>query len=195
MMIVVVIIGLFAALAAPSVVSLTRDQRTRRESLAVMDVYRQARARSLGRGSAVNVNYQIDVANQSTFTSQEALDNFLPSPNCQTYPWAAGLNGSLPVTFSVREPGKATDFPVVQLTGTVWASTTANPAGAVASNYIDICFTPKGRIFYRLAAGSAYQQLTGRAEFAVQRKETITTNLGIIRVVQVNADGTTKMRL
>ena len=189
-MIVVVIIGLFAALAAPSVTSLVRDQRTRRESLSVMDVYRQARARSLGRGSAVNVNYQIDgTTQQSTFVSQEALDNYLPTANCQTYPWAVGLNGSAPVTFSNVQPGKAVDFPVVQLTGTVW---TANLV-QTTSPYIDVCFTPKGRIFYRLAPAANYQLLTGRVEFGVQRKDP--APIGIIRIVQVNADGTTKMRL
>src|SRR5512142_2995898 len=56
-MVVVVIITALSALAIPSILRQMRDRRTRQAAEEVASVYRQARLRALGRGSAVLVRY------------------------------------------------------------------------------------------------------------------------------------------
>jgi type II secretion system protein H len=188
MMVVVVIIGLFAALAAPSVMQLVRDQRTRRESFSIMDLFREARARSLGRGSAIDVTWSV-TSGQSDFVVREATGtNGIPYPSCQTFAAAT------PVTYMHTRPGWAVEGPVLTVTSSIWDAATANPGAAVAGgSYIETCFAPSGRVYYRTLAASGFTLLTGRIEYAIQRNDP--GYPGLTRTVQVNADATTKMKL
>ena len=49
---VMVIIGILAAVASPSFVDVMRDRRVNRSAQAIAEMYRMARARSMGRGGA-----------------------------------------------------------------------------------------------------------------------------------------------
>lgn len=188
MMIVVVIIGLFAALAAPSVTALVRDQRARRESLSIMDLYREARARSLGRGSAVDITYSVTAA-QSDFVVREGTGaNGIPYPSCQTF------DSSTPVNIAHTRPGWTTDTPLLKVTASIWDAATADPGHTIAGgNYIEVCYAPSGRVYYRQLASDPFTLLTGRVEYAIQRNDT--GYPGLTRTVQVNADATTQMKL
>src|SRR5690348_11219564 len=57
MMAVLALIGIVVAAAAPSWVEIQRDRRTDAAARAIADIYRIARSRALGRGSAVMVRW------------------------------------------------------------------------------------------------------------------------------------------
>jgi len=146
MMVVVVIIGLFAALAAPSVISQVRDQRARRQAISIVDIFRDARARALGRGTAININYQLPGAGeanalQSDFIIQQAVNaSLLPNPYCTQTTWT---NVDSQVIAQVR-PGVSTTGPGVLLGASYYNS--ANTPTATTN--LNVCFTPSGRIFF-----------------------------------------------
>jgi len=198
MMIVVVIIGLFAALAAPSVISLTRDQHVRRDAISVVDVLRDARARSLGRGAAINVHFQnptplVADGAQSSFAVQEGFTPpaKLPNPSCVNQNWGTGAGANWVGLLDVL-PGRNAQGSTAQVTGSVTSAANApTPTGN-----LDICFTPSGRIFVRdNAAGGSFVALQGFVTFKVQRIEPGSGPLGVVRNVQLDADGVTKVQL
>lgn len=190
MMVVVVIIGLFAALAVPSIVSLVRDQRTRRESQAITNVFRQARARSLGRGSAVNINFTttaIPGGTRADFVTREAVLAALPNPQCRGFDWTTGVK--LGQYYPVLVNGR----PDTQITAQVSPPGLGPPVGAT---YVDICYTPKGRLFQRTDAGDPFEPMAGRVSFVARRLDGATmAPVGIIRTILVNDDGTTRLVL
>jgi len=190
-MVVVVIIGLFAALAVPSIVSVARDQRVRRESQKIQNVFREARARSLGRGSAVNVNFLLTAAgigSRADFVTREAITSNLPDPMCRGYNWANG------VQIGHYYPPLTNGDPLVRVTAVVDNAALGAPT---PSNYVDVCYTPKGRLFTRNAAVAQYNFMAGRVTFNAQRMDgdTVLAPVGLIRSVLVNDDGTTRLRL
>jgi len=190
MMIVVMIIGLFAALAAPSISSLVRDQRTRREAYTLVDTFRQARARSLGRGSAVNVNFNINITatTQSDVVTKEATTANVPDPNCRTFNWPAAT------VIAHVQPGASSQGAGVQVTATIFDKAMT----ATATPYADVCYTPSGRIFTRNAPAGVWSLLTGRVELSVQRigdPGPPAVLVGQNRIVQINGDGTTQLKL
>jgi prepilin-type N-terminal cleavage/methylation domain-containing protein len=205
MMIVVVIIGLFAALASPSVISLVKDQRVRRHSMSVVDVLRTARGRALGRGAAVDVHYQLpgsvsDAArnispeadvNQADFYVAEAsfAANGLPDPSCQSHAFNAADPGW--VQIDRIAPGRAAEGTSVVFGGsyTTLANVSANTAD------MDLCFSPSGRVFLRdNTAGTPWQPLAGVAQFTLQRREA-GAGIGITRTIQLTANGSTRVQL
>ncbi len=187
MMVVVVIIGLFAALAAPSVISLVRDQRTRREAISLVDVLRDGRARALGRGTAVMVEYTTS-ANQADFVVREAVGvNSLPTPSCMTPTWTAADSSVL----AELRPGRTTVGSAILVAGQY--SNAANTP--TSSLHLEVCFTPSGREFIKeVTAGPAWSPLLGNVQFTYQRLEG-GAGVGIVRTVQLNADGVTKVQL
>lgn len=190
MMVVVVIIGLFAALAVPSIVSLVRDQRTRRESQAITNVFRQARARSLGRGSAVNINFTTSAVGAGTradFVTLEAVTGSLPDPQCRGFDWTTG------VRIAHYYPSLVNGQPDTQITAEVNDAGLGAPTGTA---YVDVCYTPKGRLFQRVAAGDPFEPMVGRVSFSAQRLDGPSmAPVGIIRTILVNDDGTTRLVL
>lgn len=164
---VITVIGILVAAAAPSFVSFLRDRRVDDAARNIADMYRQARARALGRGSAVMVRWDAGAAQPTNanpagrFTMLEAVAGaaspfspFLPSSSC-TGPnpatqWANGANTNLFVqSFDDRrqryEPAVATFF---------------SGQGAQLP-YVELCFTPRGRTFISTAPGGAFVPLNG----------------------------------
>lgn len=90
MMTVVALIGVMAALATPSMLEVLRDRATQRDANDYLVVLRDARARSFGRGAAVQVRFNpTGNANGGVLSLDVALtdinaDNVgdIPSPSC-----------------------------------------------------------------------------------------------------------------
>lgn len=190
MMVVVVIIGLFAALAVPSIVSLIKDQRTRREAMNITNTFRSARARSLGRGSAVNIAFSLTpVAGgmMANFTTREAVTGALPDPTCRGYNWTGG------VIIASLTPHLVNGRSDTQIT----AETNDLQLGApTPATYLEVCYTPKGRLFTRTTTGGVFAPMAGRVSFFARRLDGPSmVPTGIIRTVLVNDDGTTRLVL
>jgi prepilin-type N-terminal cleavage/methylation domain-containing protein len=175
LMVVVVIITALSALAIPSILKQMRDRRTRQAAEEIAAIYRQARLRALGRGSAVLVRYFFDGAN-SSFTTLEAVlggpagtcTQQLPASSCTLTLWdrdQTNLSGAQTV---------ATWSPLLGITSQVFADYTTNGSGKTtdtALTSLDICFTPMGRALFRTpsADGTQFKAMSGVPVMLVSR--------------------------
>jgi type IV fimbrial biogenesis protein FimT len=148
-MVTVVIITIMAAIALPALRKGMRDRRTRLAAEEVARVYRDARLRAMGRGSAVLVRYN---AATGTFTIREAVSgqipntpsacSTLPASSCQLANFAAEANtlrgSQLVETVALDESTEKTGLKVkVELPS----------SGTSAVSELSVCFTPLGRSF------------------------------------------------
>jgi prepilin-type N-terminal cleavage/methylation domain-containing protein len=167
------IIGIFAAAASPVFVRLMRDNRVSSAATNFADLFRTARARALGRGSAVMVRWeaahdQPTAANPAgLLTVREAIVGTgvgcapMPSPNCLGTTWTeASTNSKFVMSFDSRtrqyQPNAATFY---------------DPAGA-AQDTVEICFTPRGRTFVRYSKTGTFDALAGVPRIEVRNTAT-----------------------
>jgi type II secretory pathway pseudopilin PulG len=143
LMAVVLIITVFASLAIPSVVAQLRDRRVQEAARRIGMVYREARLRALGRGSAVlvrMVNGDITVMEARVGTEMNGdvgcVD--LPVSSCLNTAWDNPTRQRTVGGFHLATGGEQTGMAVA-------ISDSANTAIA----RLDICFTPMGRVFAR----------------------------------------------
>jgi len=146
---VVLIITVFAAVALPVAVTQLRDRRVQEAARRFGMVYREARMRALGRGSAVLVRI-VD----GTMTVLEAQVGVavggnagcatLPVSSCLNTDWNAPTAQRLVDGFSVAASGEFSNLTVAMTDG---------QDNAVPN--LDICFTPMGRAFERRSVVSA----------------------------------------
>jgi type IV fimbrial biogenesis protein FimT len=151
---VVLIITVFAALAIPTAVIQLRDRRVQEAARRIGIVYREARMRALGRGSAVLVrfaggNMTVHEARLGTPIGGNTGCADLPMSSCLNTNWENALSAPIVDGFTVPTTGELSDL-------TVTLSSSASPA--VLSS-LDICFTPMGRAFSRLLPTSALTPL------------------------------------
>jgi type IV fimbrial biogenesis protein FimT len=160
MIVVVVIIGLFAAMAVPGVSQRLMSQNLLASSEQIASLYRTARLRAMGRGSAVLVRFtgtgmqlRERVYGASTVWA-DGCDN-LPWPSCtdDKTAWAAAdSRNQLLSSFSNPD-----------------MTITAENAAGTALTYLDVCFTPAGRTFARTTATGDFAPLTEVPRLAVNR--------------------------
>ena len=146
-MVTVVIIAVFAAIALPSLRKGMRDRRTRLAAEDVARVYRDARLRAMGRGSAVMVHYD---ATAKTFEIREAVAGHLdtapatcarlPSSSCQLANFAGTsdvLRGSQSIETLALDLATETTGLKSELTLPIEGS----------PSHFSVCFTPLGRAY------------------------------------------------
>jgi type II secretory pathway pseudopilin PulG len=167
-MVVVIIVGIIAAMAIPTMVQARLDRNAYDDAGAVMQLLRNARTRAVGRGGAVLITMTASSSDRGTFQSWEAV-----TANATANNWAGVQANQTPVG-SCKAPMKwgtlnATNTAVqlidgVNLNGNIetdaniWASlntyTSATPT-SVSTAWI--CFTPLGHVYVSTTpAGSAY---------------------------------------
>jgi len=185
LMVVVVIIGLLAAIAVPQVASRMRERRATQAAQQIALLYRNARLRAMGRGFAVMVTYDSGTGAFSVLETLPAggLTDCTPRlpPSCTTTAWNTPTQTRVVETFN---PAASGDFGTF---GGVSVSITEQPSGTAAS-LLNICFTPRGRTFSQVVAASPLQPMTGvidinvgRAAPKLQRQVNILPN-GMARV-------------
>jgi prepilin-type N-terminal cleavage/methylation domain-containing protein len=141
LMAVVTIIAVFAALAIPSAVVQLRDRRVQEAARSIALVYREARLRALGRGSAVLVRFDTGV-----MTVHEARVPVgvitgctdLPVSSCLNTDWSSATAQRIVGGYQPPSSGEMSDLSVA----------VTDSADAAVPN-LDICFTPMGRGFAR----------------------------------------------
>jgi prepilin-type N-terminal cleavage/methylation domain-containing protein len=186
------IIGILAAAASPVFVRLMRDNRVTSAATNMADMYRTARARAMGRGSAVLVRWNPDPHLPSAsdpsghLTMREAIAGGsqadcapLPVPNCIGTDWAANSTTSKFVT-SFDERTKQYQPAEASFVGVTGA---ALPADAV----VDICFTPRGRTYWDYD-GTGFKPLLG-----VPRIEVKNTTTSLVRQVVIPPNGVARV--
>jgi type II secretion system protein H len=142
LVVVVIIISVFAAMAMPTIVNQLRDRRVREAAQRIASVYRQARLRAMGRGSAVLVRF-----GSGRFTVFEAqMGSRHSDSNCAQLPFSS----CLATTWGTATQRRAVDGFAAAASGELSAlalSMQDSSASPVAA--LDVCFSPMGRVFAR----------------------------------------------
>ncbi|HET7543010.1 MAG TPA: type II secretion system protein [Polyangiaceae bacterium] len=164
LMVVVVIIGLLAAIAVPQMATRMRERRTNQAAQQIALLYRNARLRAMGRGFAVLVNYNGTSGEFRVLETLPAggLADCTPRlpPTCVSTNWALATE--------VREVERFNPSPTAGVYSGITVAVTAQPSGQNAPT-LDLCFTPRGRTFSRLDAGTPLSPMTGVIDIVVGR--------------------------
>jgi len=143
MMIVVAVIAICAALAAPSIIRVQEQARTQKDALSVLTLVQDAQARARGRGAAVqlrvNSNYIVMTESRQDVDGDGTPD--LPLSSC-----AATVSPTLKFFTSSVKEGQA-------LMTMVHSAADVDGDGASDDSLLNgatdryLCFTPHGRTF------------------------------------------------
>ena len=206
LLVVMAIIGILSSLSFPKFYNMVRDRRVNRNAMELMNFYRMAKTRALGRGSAVLVRYKNTAANSvALFEMREGVvdstltaglfANGLPTATCSGTTWNnsfQGLAGARAI--STRDMGPAASNP-----GTyVFQGPTALAAQGAAltpQTYVDICFTPRGRTFIRYADATPWFPLTSVPRIDIQNAKLAAVGAGVTRSIYVPPGGLPRMGL
>lgn len=136
-MVVVAIIGIAMASALPAMQQAMRDRRTQQAAVSFINDFREARSRAAMRGRAHMVRVDIN----GGFARVDILEGDLNS--CRLSNWNVP---PAQVIHLERDWGD----PLTRV------SEIAFDAMAPAGAYMEYCFTPMGRMFFRMAPGGVF---------------------------------------
>lgn len=188
---VVLIIGITAALATPSIAGQIRERRARDAAQRIALLYSQARMRALGRGAAVRVIY-----NESTgFRVIESVEGLTAANKlsasraaCAAQPGLGCLTNNWADLTTSRQ--------VATLVAPADVSVIVRNQAAATQSTMDICFTPSGRSFVSFGAQTPTTPLSGAPTIDVQRYFGSKTNtVGMLRTVVILPNGMARLAL
>ena len=187
LMVVVIIISVLAAIAIPQITTRMRDRRTQAAAQEVSTIYRNARLRALGRGSAVLVRYSTTDA-RGTLEVREAVGGTALAAECQTLPWAGCTDREWTAGNSnlVRSFGAS----VLATFGSIHIDMRAPDDTAISA--MDMCFTPLGRTFHRVGTG-AWTTTPFVPRATVWRNDGSGNAMGLRRVVLIPPNGMARL--
>jgi type IV fimbrial biogenesis protein FimT len=195
-MVVIVIITVVAALAVPAITRQMKDRRTQEAAQRVAGMYRDARMRAMGRGSAVLVRYtpgnqgRIDMWEAQRGTgdaptgSSDADCATLPVSSCLTPDWNVGAPGTSYRAITALNLANRGEYDRVNIS-------MIDEAGNGVSA-LDVCFTPMGRTFFRTTLTQPLQPLASTHTAEVYRAEG-STRIGRTRRVLVMPNGASRL--
>ena len=165
LMVVVVIVGITAALTMPVTTEQMRQRRARDTAQQVARFYNTARMRALGRGAAVLVQFNpttglrmiesiegptAALAHKNEFCATQ------PGSGCLANNWTAGSTTIRQVT-TLPPP---TDLKLVAYA----------QDGITVQPFMDVCFTPLGRSFLSFDGAAPTQAMVGATKIDVLRQ-------------------------
>jgi type IV fimbrial biogenesis protein FimT len=184
LVVVVLIIGITAAIATPVLAGRMRERRSRDLAQRVAQVYTLARMRALGRGSAVLVRFN----QASGFTVLESVEGLAV---------ATARMGATNGASCVTRPGLgclSNDWTATNAAGTArtvqtlsWPSEFTVSTG---TNTLDICFTASGRSFLSTDGVPPRQPMVGAQLISVKRD-----GGGLTRTIAVLPSGMARVSL
>lgn len=185
LMVVVLIITLLSVIAVPSIGRRMKIFRARSTADEISTIYRTARLRAMGRGSAVLVRLQDGV-----FTVREAVRgpgagaatdcDTLPARECRL-PAARWTDNSLSQQMSQAFIGN--DESDYEFTLRLWDSSTN--AAVTGRTAFDICFTPLGRAYSDMSAAGRFEEMIAAPAIDIDRRD----GVGIGRTVLITPQG------
>lgn len=153
-------VAILATLAIPSISAQMKSNRIFRAAQEVAVLYRQARVRAMGRGSAVMFRFDRSGGSAGSVVMLEALTPLAdgategacqtPRASCQQTNWTDASQFREIARFA---PG-ANVYEGIAMT--MERGTGDEPTELSAA---ELCFTPLGRLFYRTNTGSAFTPL------------------------------------
>ena len=193
---VIIIITVLAAMALPSVARQMRDRRTQEAAQRVASIYRDARMRAMGRGSAVLVRYtpgtqgRLDMWEAQRGTGDapsggsDAECATLPVSSCLTPNWNVGSPGTSYRAVTFLDLANRGEYDRVNIS-------MQDQSGNTVSG-LDVCFTPMGRTFFRTTFTQPLVPLTSTHVAEVYRAEG-STRIGRTRRVVVMPNGASRL--
>jgi type IV fimbrial biogenesis protein FimT len=182
LIVVVVIITIMAAIALPGISRRLTQRRAKKSADFIANLYRSARMRAMGRGSAVLVRYDASAA--VPFTVMEAIQG--AAANAARNPGGAGCE-SVPVSSCLSTTWTANDARTVTSfdpRGTnEFGLTVTRTAGA--TTYYDVCYTPLGRTYERVAAANPFLVMTEVTQLRVTQLD----GYGLARDISLPPNG------
>lgn len=180
LMVVVLIVAILAAIAVPSVVERMRERRSSEAAQRIAGLYRSARMRAMGRGSAVMVSFD-----QGAFVVREAVrpppaDN----PMCTGEPWSSCTNNNWTNATNYSELGRFDPTKRGEYQGLTLAAVPST------RTRFDVCFTPMGRAYTRADNLPFSTPMVQVANFNVGRSGSVIT-----RTVMVLPNGVARVAL
>jgi len=194
---VVIIIGIFAALAIPQVTLQLQDRRTHETAERIMLIYQQARFRAMGQGSAILVRFSDGTNNQGAFETKEALMGpgnacaAMPSSAC-TGDWNNLPNGQYR-TIELFDLGASYGINK-NVTQPVFTTLIPDAASGTPATAMDVCFTPSGRTQVRFGIVGPFQPLNTVPDFSVFRSAGA-SQLGLVRHVLLPPIGAARLQI
>lgn len=140
LMVTVAIIGIAMAISLPTIQQAMRDRRMQQEAIDFMNVFREARSRAMMRGQAHVV--RVDLT--STPQRQEIVE---------------GNTNSCLLSDFTRLPSRVIYRNTSLFTSTEHRVENTNPG----VSFVEFCYTPIGRMFYRFAPTGQFTENNGAA--------------------------------
>ncbi len=171
LLVVVTIIGIFMALAGPTIVSSMQDRHAARGADEVIGFFRRARTHAASSGGAHVIRVTAGSGNLR-FELREAVDptTGFPQSSCLTTPWTSGGpdNKVLDVIDFLNTPS--------------YKGKNIRASGTFKG---DICVTPGGMVYVN--AGAGWTKPTGdqRYEFVIERLDDTGAAFGIKRTIRI----------
>jgi len=167
LMVVVVIIGILAAIAAPQITERLRERRSAQAAQEIAILFRNARMLAMGQGFAVLVHY--------TSTTGFEVRQAVPAGGTGTCTLLLPASCANTVWTSSAAYRTVTQFDPTQRSEYEGVTDSVTAPGGSSATFYEMCFTPRGRTFSRTAAGAPLTPLTGVAGVAVSRGGTSLT--------------------
>lgn len=206
LMVVVILIGILAAIAVPSLLQQTIDRHVYEDALSVNDLVREARMHAIGRGSAVMLAMTTAGGAPGTFTAYEAVQpnpqlggaNSLPASSCKG-PTNWALNTTANGAAQSASQFAQVQFGTYETDHGITARIFTSAGGALATESTAyLCFTPLGRTY--VVDGGDVQ--AGMFDNALPMQETLQIEVarrsgsdivGIVRSVLIPPNGVTRL--
>ena len=190
LMVVVIIVAALAVVAIPQITRRMKDRRTQQAAFEISALYRNARMRAIGRGTAVLVRYSD--ANQGSVQVRERVMG-TGSATCQTMPVSSCTQGGLWNNTDSLEVGSFDPQNLPFYDGVRITANGAPPGDAQLQPFMDVCFTPLGRAFVRYTANGTWTGLSGVPVITVARLAPNQEPIGLIRTVMFLPNGTARL--
>lgn len=179
-MTVVVVITILALVALPGIARQLEGRQSRKSGDIVASMYRTARLRAMGRGGAQLVRYE-----NGTFQALEAVQGTHATEGCRTLPATSCLNTNWAA--GNAENRELSNF---DATGNGQLDVSAHlPLDGTPPTYLDICFTPLGRAYFRTAAASPFAELVQAPRIEIQNA----SGIGLRREVAILPNGNARV--
>lgn len=185
-MLVVTVIAIMAAVAAPSVIRLVQDRKSQKDALSVLVLLQNAHTKAYGRGGAAIVTFDNGGPRES-LVLQESLvdvngDGIADVPNMPN-PLCTGALSTNRTFWQSHDPERQTTM-------------TLNMQGQFGLNNVVgqqvFCFSPRGGTLVWVPAGNNWQPLTDPISFIFASSTGTSANN---RTVNLFPNGSSRLRL
>jgi type II secretory pathway pseudopilin PulG len=175
LMAVVCIVGIFGAMAAPSIGGALAERYSARAASEIAGMFEEARTRALATGAAHMVS--VTAAGVVTVTASQGVPtaNVAPNSSCVLTNWASTTAVSVIDSFDPGSPAYS-----------------GHPLQVIAATPQNYCINPMG-FTWSQAPGGAWSRIAGNAfsTITVQRLNSSGNPTGFLRTVRIGANAMT----